>query len=421
MDADAELDLRQYFAIIWRWLWLILLSTILAGGTAFLVSRHMAPVYQASTTLLISQARNPGVTDYTSILTSERLARTYANLLTKRPVLEEVSRRLGIQTEDGTLPATINVQPIRDTQLIKVNVESTDPRLAMEVANTLPTVFIEQNAKMQLSRFANSKENLSRQMASLEKDIERTQQSIAALQGSNSAEDQARLAQLQNALTQYQTSYANLLKSYEEIRLAEAQSMDNVVVAEPAELPRTPVRPRVMLNTLLAAIVGGMIALGAVFFIEYLDDTVKTPDEVSQLAGLPTLGTVIRFRSSDGKDRLVTAQNGRSPVSEAYRTLRTNLQFSTVDAPLRTLLVTSSNPLEGKSTTVANLAVVMAQAGFSTIIVDTDLRRPILDKIFGVPRNVGVANALLTSELDISNYLYDTGVENLRILTCGPK
>ncbi|MCD6290190.1 MAG: polysaccharide biosynthesis tyrosine autokinase [Anaerolineae bacterium] len=164
-----------------------------------------------------------------------------------------------------------------------------------------------------------------------------------------------------------------------------------------------------------------MIALGAVFLIEYLDDTVKTPDEVNQLVGLPTLGTVIRFRSADGRNRLVTAQDGRSPVSEAYRTLRTNLQFSTVDVPLRTLLVTSSNPYEGKSTTAANLAVVMAQAGFSTIIVDTDLRRPILDKIFGVPRNVGVANALLTSELDINNYLYDTGVENLRILTCGPK
>jgi len=419
-------ELRQYFAVIWRWMWLIVLGTVLAGGTAYVVSRNMTPIYRASTTLLINQARNPAVTDYTSLLTSERLAKTYAELLTKRPVLEEVAKRLEVETEEmeeaeaGILPASIEVRPVRDTQLIELSVESDDPVLAMEIANTLPEVFIEQNAKMQLSRFASSKENLAKQLAAIESDMETTQQAINELQESDSAADQAELARLQTLLAQHQSNYARLLSSYEDIRLAEVQAMDNIVIAEPAELPRYPVKPRTLMNTLLAAVVGCMLAVGVAFLIEYLDDTIKTSEDVGQALGLSTLGAITRFHSADDHDRLVVAAHPRSPISEAYRTLRTNIQFSSVDKPLRTLLVTSTNPVEGKTTTVANLGTVMAQAGLSVIIVDSDLRRPALHEFFGVSRNLGLTNALLDKAPNPDGYLQETEVENLRVLACGP-
>ena len=91
------MELRQYLAVIWKWLWLIVLGTVLAGGMAFVVSRNMTPIYRASTTLLINQARSPSVIDYNVLQTSERLAKTYAERLTKRPVLEEVAARLGLE------------------------------------------------------------------------------------------------------------------------------------------------------------------------------------------------------------------------------------------------------------------------------------------------------------------------------------
>jgi len=414
------MELRQYFAIILRWLWLIVLGTVLAGGTAYVVSKNTTPVYQASTTLLISQARNPTSPDYTAILTSERLAKTYAELLTKRPVLEEVARRLGLELKDGKFPATLNVQPVRDTQLIKLTVEDEDRQLAAQIANTLPEVFIEQNQTLQLSRFASSKENLAKQLAIIEADMKATQQAIAALRGSTSAADQAELARLQSTLTQYQSSYASLLKSYEEIRLTEAQAIDNVVVAEPAEVPRYPVKPRTLMNTLLAAVVGCMLAVGVAFLIEYLDDTIKTSEDVSQTLELSTLGAVTRMNISVGEEGLVAALQPRSPVAEAYRALRTNIQFSTVDRPLKTLLVTSTSPREGKSTTVANLAVVMAQAGLSVIVVDSDLRRPDLHKFFGLANSQGLTNALLESTATSDGYLQATAVEKLQVLTSGP-
>ncbi len=413
------MELRQYVSVIWKWLWLIALGTALAGGTAYVVSKNMAPIYQASTTLLISEASGPEMSDYTGLLTSERLAKTYSELLKKRPIMEEVIRRFDLALTSKELAATVSVRLVRDTQLIELKVEGTDPQLAASIADEIPQVFIEQTEAMQSTRFAGSKENLARQMAVLEADIESIQQAMDELHSSE-APDQADLARLQGNLAQYQNSYSSLLKSYEEIRVAEAQAIDSVIVVEPAQAPQDPISPRTLQNTLLAAVVGCMLAVGVAFLIEYLDDTIKTPDDVAHATSLPTLGAVTRIEGTEIEDKLVAADHPRSPVSEAYRVLRTNLQFSAVDKPLKTLLVTSASPIEGKSLTTANLGVVMAQAGLSVVIVDADLRRPVQHRIFRLTREDGLTNALLESNPHPDGYLQATAVENLRVLTSGP-
>ena len=134
------------------------------------------------------------------------------------------------------------------------------------------------------------------------------------------------------------------------------------------------------------------------FLIEYLDDTIKLPDDATRVTGLPALGSLVQYRNGDKGRRVVTAANPQSPFSEAYRTLRTNIQFSSLDKPILALMVTSASPGEGKSTTAANLAVVIAQGGKRTVLIDTDLRRPVLHQIFGLPNAVGVTTALLQPE-----------------------
>ena len=412
------MELRQYFSVIWKWLWLIVLGTLLAGGTAYMVSKDVTPVYQASTTLLISEAKTPEMSDYTSLLTSERLAKTYSELLKKRPIMEEVIRRFNLALTPDGLAGMVSVQPVRDTQLIELKVEGTDPHLAGSVANEIPKVFIEEIEAMQLGRFASSKENLAKQMAVLEADVEAIQQAIDALRTSE-APDQAELARLQSNLAQYQSSYSSLLKSYEEIRLAEAKAIHNVIVVEPAQVPKYPIRPRTLQNTLLAAVVGCMLAVGVAFLIEYLDDTIKTSEDVEEALGLSTLGTISRLPSAEIEDWLIAADHPRSHLSEAYRALRTNIQFSMLSKPLKTLLVTSANPLEGKSTTVANLGVVMAQAGMSVVIVDSDLRRPLVHEIFQLSKEEGLTDVLLQGNPHFDSYLQATNVKNLRVLTSG--
>lgn len=415
LNQEPELELRAYATVLWRWWWLLVIGTVLAASTAFFVSQGMEPVYQASTTLLVNQAGNPAPLGYD--IASGQLVKTYAELLTKRPVLVKVAAKLGLE---GEFPADISVCPVRDTQLLAVSVEDEDPQLAADIANTLPQVFIEQNEDLQASRYADAKETLSEQMAVVQRDIESTQLVVEKLKGSDDPEDHAELGRLRSALTQYQNIHSNLFQSYTDLRLAEIESTDTLVVVEPAKVPTSPVRPRVRQNVLLAGVVGAMLAVGVAFLIEYLDDTIKTSEDVSQTLGLPTLGAIPRFRSTEDGGGPIVAARPRSSVSEAYRTLRTNIQFSTVGTPPKALLVTSAEPLEGKSFVAANLAVAIAEAGLSVILVDSDLRKGKLYQLFGLMKNSrGLTDALLRETPELQEYLQETAIKGLRILTSG--
>jgi capsular exopolysaccharide synthesis family protein len=176
----------------------------------------------------------------------------------------------------------------------------------------------------------------------------------------------------------------------------------------------------VLQNTLLAAMVGGMLAAGVAFLVEYMDDTVKDPADV-EAVGLSVMAAVQRVRSrGNGRlQSLVTVDETQSALAEAYRTLRTNLQFSSLDRPLRSLAVASAVASEGKTTTAANLAVVMAQMGKRVVLVDGDLRRPAVHRAFGLPNKEGLTEALRESPDTLNGYLQQTAVENLRVMTSG--
>lgn len=413
------MELREYAQLVRKWLWLIVLCTAVAAVAAYVVSKNSTPIYQASTKLLVNQSSsNQANLAYQDILMSQQLARTYANLLADRPVVEATAQRLGLPTDQKTLnslQSSISVTPIRDTQLLEVKVEGPDPELIALIANTLPEVFIAQNQQLQLGRVSGLKSSLETEIANVQEDIARTQASLAA------ATDDAQRQRYEASLAQYRSTLSSLVNNYQQIRLAEVQATNNVVVVKPAVAPQTPIRPRTATNVLLAAVVGAMIAAGAAFLIEYLDDTIKSPDDVARVSGLSTLGAIARLKDAGAQRQLIAWMHSKAPESEAYRTLRTNIQFSSVDKPVRTLVVTSSGPSEGKSTTAANLAIVMAQTGQKVVLVDADLRRPVLHKTFGVPNNVGITTALLAGdEVDLESYLQPTEIDNLMIITSGP-
>jgi non-specific protein-tyrosine kinase len=185
------MELKQYASILWRWMWLILLGTMTAGAAAYITSELTWPVYAASTTLLINQAPSDKTTDYTAILTSERLARTYVEMLTTRPVLEEAIQTLRLNMQPDDLAEAVKVTAVRDTQLITVQVENADPGLAAQLANLIPEVFTRQNETLQASRYAATKASLSQQLDALNQQIQQTQAGINATGAPNSASEQA--------------------------------------------------------------------------------------------------------------------------------------------------------------------------------------------------------------------------------------
>jgi non-specific protein-tyrosine kinase len=376
---------------------------------------------------LVTPGSAQALDNYSSLIASERLAQTYAQLLQSAPILEETDQRLELQSitdpGGGTSGSgfSVSAQPVRDTQLLLVTVTGTDPELITIAANTLVEVFIEWQAEVQRARYAEAKANLAAEMEQAQASIQQTEDRIRTLQAGGESTDENELIRLQDQLARYRNSYSALLSSYSNIGLAEANSGATVTVVSEATKPPVPIRPQVMRTTLLAAAVGALLAVGVAFLIEYLDDTVKNPEDV-QSVGLTVVAMVQRVNQDgrNGMPQLYAVSQSKSLAAEAYRTLRTNLQFSSLDTPLRSLVVTSAVATEGKTTTAANLAVVMAQAGKHVVLVDGDLRRPSVHRLFDLTNETGLTTALVKNLSALGDSLRESGVENLRVLTAGP-
>jgi len=474
-EPNMAVVFRQYWGLIWHWAWLILLAALLAGVTAFVVSKRMTPVYQAESKVLVMGASDKSaIAEYQSVLTSERLTRTYADMMITDTVLTQVINRLNLGIPMNDLVKEITITPIRDTQIINVTVEGVNPIEIAQIANTIIAVFSEQILTLETSRFSATKESLQAQISQTETKIGELdrRKSAAILENSLNLADRTSLtaqksrkeselrelngepatvnseneistlnaqistleseianlsiqltnngnfiANLETQLTQYRRIDAILLTDYSQARLTEAQNVSNVVQVSQATPPLVPVRPRVMINTLLAALMAMMLSVGGILVLDSLDDTIKTPEEVVNKLGIPVVGVIFRYEGQE--QGLITQAQPRSPISEAFRVLRTNVQYANVDSPLRKIMVTSPSPGEGKSTIGANLAVVLAQGGHQVTLVDADLRRPSIHKWFAVDNQKGLTHLIVQPMSALNGHLKETKTKGLMVLTAG--
>ncbi|MGC9334271.1 MAG: polysaccharide biosynthesis tyrosine autokinase [Anaerolineae bacterium] len=416
MDDLEGIDLAIYFHLFRKWLWLMVLCAVVAGGAAYLVSINIQPIYQATTTMLLERG---GLSPSMAVWGDNQWeSMTYVELLPR--ILPETAARLGLPKIDER---RVTVEAVEDTRVIRVRARDVDPQRAANIANTIPEVFADYMESLRLDRYTESKAALSEEMERLDEDIEATQERIRTLGEPQTPAEETEMVRLEETLAGQRYNYGQLLTAYETMRLAEMQAKGSLVVFKSASVPTSPVLPKTRQNVVLAAAAGAMLAMGGAFLMEYLDDTFKTPEDVADVLGLTTLGSIARLipeRRGDDVGALVTATMPLSPVSEAFRALRTNLRFANVDRPVRRLLVTSSDASEGKSLVAANLAVVFAQAGRSVILVDADLRRPSLQKVFDLSQESGLTDCLVQqTNLGLNGHLAPTQVENLRLLPPG--
>ena len=370
--------------------------------------------YTATVTLLVSQLPATGTADYSSILASERLAMTYAPLVTARNMLEDVIAQLGLRETPDSLVEKVKAETLPESQLILISITDNDAEQAALVANAIAETFISYVQELRQGRFAESLTDMENRIGELTVLIEETQADVDRLTAQRIRAETERERQ-ESLLAEYRGEYQVLHQDLSELRLAATQSARSVSILEPAQTPSSPVRPRTMMNTMLGALVGVMVGTGVAFLLEYLDDKIWTPEDVSKMLGIGTLAAVGRL--ADGQDSVVVATQPRSAVTEAFRVLVSNIRFSSVDKPLRALMVTSPRSAEGKSLIVANLAAMTAQSGLGVVAVDADLRRPRLHRLFGLDARNGLSESIVEGTAD--GRLRSTDMKGLSTLTCG--
>lgn len=222
---------------------------------------------------------------------------------------------------------------------------------------------------------------------------------------------------LQREVDTSRTLYDGLLQRYKEVGVTGGVTTNNISIVDQASTPSSPSSPKLFINLAIAALFGlGLGILGALV-LEALDESLTTPDDVESKLGLPVLGAMPLL--AKGETPAAALSNLRSAFSEAYYSLRTALQFSTPDGAPRTMLVTSSRPAEGKSTTSFALAQNFARGGKRVLLIDGDLRNPSMHRLVGVNNDRGMSN-LLSGSTDLDGVVHKTDTENLSFIACGP-
>lgn len=416
---ENQTDLGKYLAVVRKWWWLMVACALVAGVSSYLGTRQMPRLYQSTITVMIGRGLEKANPSYQELFMGERLAQTYAEMVKRRPILAGAAQALGLRYIPSA--GMISTRPVAGTQLLEISVRDTDPERAQALANEIAHQLIlqtpsgnpEQEDRRQFVR--QQLEELEAKIQTARDEIEAEQEKLASANSARAIQQyEANIRALEQKLTSYQSTYASLLANFE-------NSANTISIIEPATLPYWPISPNVQQTVMLATAIGLGLALAGAFLIEFLDDTVRSPEEAARVTGLPAIAEIPRLKGEgDGYEgMLITALDPVSPLAEAYRRLRTNVRLSAIDRGLRTLMVTSASPSEGKSVTLANLAIVFAQSGVKVLLMDTDLRRPVQHQIFGAPNDRGLSDAVLDLDHNVMDYAQPTEVDNLYLLPTG--
>jgi len=406
------MELQTYFAILWRRKWIIVAIALITLIGVAVATFFATPLYTSSTTLRVATVgATTGVRpeiDYTL-----RLMNTYVNIISGRSTRQELSQRLNVAS-----PPKVTVTIIPSTELMRIEAEADDPGTARDAATIPAESVIRHDQEQGSSSGETTQEILSRQLSQIATELDAARIEYNRLMA-DSPDDTASLTAANLEIQAKERTQATILEQYENVRLQHALQANSVYVVESAFLPASPSKPRTEMNLVLGLLIGLIAGVGVAFLLDSLDSTLYTSGQIEAVTKLPTLG---RIPVSSGRSVLIdpnAASNGYQSQFEAFRRLRVNLLNSGNGHPPQTILVTSADIGEGKSTITANLAVAMAKSGRSVVAIDCDLHIPTLHTIFKTPNEFGLTS-VLTKQVSVAGVLQRTSLPNLHLISSGP-
>jgi tyrosine-protein kinase len=411
-QTDHPADLRDYLRVLRVRKFEVGAIALASLIAALVFSFRSTPVYEGRAKVLVRPVQN--LTSTSVSLPQAPNLDTERELILSEAVAQKVQNDLRTTTSIDTLLRRVGVTVVADTEILAVKYDDPDPATAATLANAFADAYVDFRTSQALDQFQAAAGAVQERINDVKVDISDLNRGIdgasdPVLKGSLESQRDTLVAQLgvlQQRLVDLQAAGTTLSGAAE--------------VVQRAERPTVPISPQKVRDGVLGLMAGVILGMGFAFLRERLDDRIKSRAELERRMGAPVMAAVPRVpgwrRSEDAQ--LIMRRDPKNPVSEAYRTLGTNIQYMASRQQLRVIMVTSSMGGEGKSTTTSNLAVVLAQSGKRVILVSADLRRPRIHSFFGLRNEVGLAN-VLADGTTLSKVARDPGIPNLRVVTGG--
>ncbi|HWD53461.1 MAG TPA: polysaccharide biosynthesis tyrosine autokinase [Acidimicrobiales bacterium] len=414
-QGERQLYMRDYAQILNRRKWSIILILIIAVGLGVGYDSVSTKKYTATAQLqltpqvsqIVQQAQNPvSITPIVDVPTAIQ-------------VIQSTSVQDAVRKTVPNAPS-VSVKQVQLTNVVTVSVTATTAKLAAAAANAYANAYLSVQQQQAVSTLNNAEQIIQSDISGLDQQIAGVQNQISSGGPTAPLAQQQSLATQLTSLQSQRTTYVNQLNSYQ--FAAQLNTAGGQVIGI-APLPVKPSSPKPVTDIALAVVIGLIIGIGVALLREYYDESIRTMADLERVTrGVPTLGLVpaIGDWRSDGEPYLVSEKAPTSPPSEAYRSLRTSIQFLGLERDIKTLLFTSPGAAEGKTTTMANMATTMAHAGQSVVMICCDLRRPRIHQFFGLSNQVGFTSVLLgTATLDEA-LQRAPGIPGLYLLASGP-
>src|SRR5438094_812235 len=481
--AQYEMNLRDYWLIVRRRRMIIIVCTVLVAGSSFWFARQKVPQYTATAAVKFEQSTTLSglLVEVLAVNGSDNIE-TQVSLIKSYPVLEEVARRMGKlpQTTTGeaaresrsyqatldNLGGKVKASRVPSTSIIEIAVTSPNPREAKELANTVAEVYRDYNKANRNSRVTEARKFIEAQLREVAAQVAalRTREEILNRQMGDLLAKNREVPATELSLQRLQRDakvnddLLTLLKTrHQEALIKESEGIEEVSIVRPAADPTAPTGPETFNTMLVGGLLGLMLGLVLAFVQETLDTSIGTIEDVESYLGVRVLGIIPHIDPHETMQRLIERRPGlaqvepdalqshallithfdpKSPVAEAYRTLRTNIQFERMERGGKVLVVTSPTLQEGKTTTIVNLALTMAQNGQRTLLVGANMRRPSIYRFFGIEREPGLSDILvgnaewrdcvrgvadiLMGRFEMEDVMAAPGLDNLHIIEAGP-
>ena len=407
------MELRDYIQVIRARQWVIVQAVVIVTLATLVVSLVVPKSYSGQAQVLITEKNSAAALLGNTLPLStqpERTLETQVEMMKRRPIAEEVIRKLNLQTTPEELLRRVRVSALGQTNLVNITATDSDPRIAANIANAIAEVYVTSARDAERQSIAQAADEVQRRLDEAQTQIVDLGRKIVATGQS---------ANLQSQLQIATGTYSTLAEKLEQLRINEQLETGPGRVVTSAVIDLQSATPKPVTNVLLGALVGLVLGVGLVFLFEYLDNTIKSTEEAEKLFGAPVLGTIPTDLMEKGqKRRLSIVESPGSSTAEAYRVLRNSLDFINFQDDMKTILVTSSAPGEGKSTVASNLAAALAQAGKKVVLVSVDFRRPTTDQFFHVNNQIGLSDVLLGTH-SLKSALQRPGDDQLLVLAAG--